>query len=224
MIRLTLTTGLLAGLLSLSGCSLIPESEALSVYQFAQPAVTADAGSVPRLPLALRINTPQAGYAYVGPRLMVQTRDQQLLSYKGVRWSDPTPTLIREYLAQAFQNQANLTTVTTDEHALHADVHLGSDLRRFQVVDSESPHILIELQARLINPDSRRIYVSHDFQVQQPIDSTLIQDVLQGYRQASATLAEQLLAWTLPQLAGLPALPSPAASTPAPRGYSPPAR
>lgn len=201
MIRLPLTAGLLVGLLSLSACTLLPESEALAVYQFPQPAQVPGTANSQPLSLSLRIDTPQAGYAYSGPRLMVQSQDNQLMSYKGVRWSDPTPTLLREYLALAFQRQGKLGTVTTDENALHADVHLGSDLRRFQVVDSSEPHILIELQARLVNPESRRIYVSHAFTIQQPIDSTRIQHVIPGYEQASAALAAQLLDWAEPQLA-----------------------
>lgn len=202
MMRLMLASGLLGGLLGLSACSLIPESEPLAVYQFPQPERTQHNINQP-LSLSLRVDTPQAGYAHTGPRLMVQTGNNQLLSYKGVRWSDPTPTLLREYLAQAFQRNGMLGTVTTDEHALHADVHLGSDLRRFQVVDGNQPHILIELQAHLVSPDSRRIYISHDFVVQQPLDSTAIQDVIEGYEQASATLATQLLDWALPQLAAI---------------------
>ena len=202
MMRSMLTSCLLAGLLGLGGCTLLPESEPLAVYQFPQPELSASSASQP-LSLALRIDTPQAGYAYSGPRLMVQTRDNQLLSYKGVRWSDPTPTLLREYLAQAFLRDGTLGTVTTDENALHADVHLGSDLRRFQVVDDSEPHILIKLQGRLVNPDSRRIYLSHEFVVQQPISSTGIQDVIAGYEKASATLARQLLDWAVPQLAAI---------------------
>lgn len=203
MIRLPLTAGLLVGLLSMGGCTLIPESEALAVYQFPQPTQVPSTANSQPLSLSLRIDTPHAGYAYSGPRLMVQSRNNQLMSYKGVRWSDPTPSLLREYLAQAFQREGKLGTVTTDENALHADVHLGSDLRRFQVVDSSEPHILIELQARLVNPESRRIYVSHAFTVQQPIDSTGIQHVTQGYEQASAALAAQLLDWAIPQLAAI---------------------
>lgn len=203
MIRLPLATGLLVGLLSMSACSVIPKSEALAVYQFPQPSQLVDLTASQPLSLSLRINTPHTGYAYSGPRLMVQTQNNQLLSYKGVRWSDPTPTLLREYLALAFQRQGKLGTVTTDENALHADVHLGSDLRRFQVIDSNAPHILIELQVRLVNPESRRIYVSHDFSVQQPINSTGIQHVIAGYEQASATLATQLLDWAVPQLAAI---------------------
>lgn len=202
MTRLILASGMLAGLLTLSACTLIPESEALKVYQFPQPAQS-DTRTAQPPSASLRVDTPQAGYAYSGPRLMVQTEADQLLSYKGVRWSDPTPTLLREYLALAFQRQGAMSTVTTDENALYADVHLGSDLRRFQVVDSNEPHILIELQARLINPESRRVYVSHDFIVRQPISSTGIQQVTEGYEQASAELATQLLDWAVPQLAAM---------------------
>lgn len=204
MNRLTLATGLLAGLLSLSACTLLPESEPLAVYQFPQPAmVGGSAQNGQHLYLSLRIDTPQAGYAHSGPRLIVQTPDNQLLGYKGVRWSDPTPTLLREYLALAFQRQGALRAVTTDENALHADIHLSSDVRRFQIVASGEPHILIELQARLVNPESRRTYVSHDFSVQQPIASTSVEHVLKGYDQASAALATQLIDWAVPQLASM---------------------
>ena len=200
MKQLTLACGLFIGLLNLSACTLLPESDALSVYQFAQPSAIPTSNNQP-LALSLRINTPQTGYAYSGSRLMVQTRVQQLLSYKGVRWSDPTPTVIREYLAQAFQQRANLSAVTTDEQSLYADVYLSSDLRRFQVVDEASPYVLITLQTRLIDPDSRRIHASHDVTIKHPISSTQIQDVLRGYQQASDTLANELLDWALPQLA-----------------------
>lgn len=200
MIRLPLVTGLLIGLFSMSACTLIPQSEALAVYQFPQPSQLESTPTSQPLSLSLRIDTPHTGYAYSGPRLMVQTQNNQLLSYKGVRWSDPTPTLLREYLVLAFQRQSKVGTITTDEKALYADVHLGSDLLRFQVIDNNAPHILIELQARLINPESRRIYVSHDFSVQQPIKSTNIQHVIEGYGQASAALASQLLSWAVPQL------------------------
>lgn len=201
MIRLTPAAALLAALFSLSACTLIPESEALAVYQFPQPPQATSEANAQRISLSLRIDTPQAGYAYSSPRLVVQTADNQLLGYKGVRWSDPTPTLLREYMAAAFQRHSALGTVTTDENALYADVHLSSDLRRFQIVASGEPYILIDMQARLVNPDSRRIYLSRDFTVRQPVASTAVQDVTEGYEQATAALTRQLLDWAVPQLA-----------------------
>lgn len=202
MIRLTVTIGLLAGLLSLSACTLLPESEPVAVYQFPQPSLAGNTQNDP-LYLSLRIDTPHAGYAHTSPRLIVQSEDNQLLGYKGIRWSDPTPMLLREYVALAFQRHGALGNVTTDENSLHSDVHLSSDLRRFQIVAGGEPHILIELHVRLVNPESRRTYVSHDFKVQQPITSTSVQPVMDGYAQASATLAAQLIDWAIPQLASI---------------------
>src|SRR5690606_32220857 len=91
MIRLPVTTGLLAALLTLGGCSLLPESEPVAVYQYSQPPQDLSQQRRQSLPLSLRVDTPQAGYAHTGPRLMVQTRDNQLLSYRGLRWPDPDP-------------------------------------------------------------------------------------------------------------------------------------
>lgn len=203
MIRRLTSAALFTALLGLGACTILPESEALSVYQFpAPPTSSASSTSTePRLPLSLRINTPQTGYAFSGPRIMVVTADNQLQSYKGVRWSDPGPQLLREYLAVALQRSGALSSVTTDEHALHADVHLDTNLRRFQVDTQGAPRIVIELDARLVNPESRRIYVNHSFLVEHPVTSTQISDVIQGYGQATEELTRQLLAWTRQQLA-----------------------
>lgn|SRR5690554_6164404 len=202
MIRRLTSVALFTALLGLGACTVLPESEALSVYQFPSPPA-GSASSEPRLPLSLRVNTPQAGYAFSGPRIMVVTADNQLQSYKGVRWSDPSPQLLREYLAVSLQRSGALSSVTTDEHALHADVHLDTNLRRFQLNTDDTPRIVIELDARLVNPESRRIYVNHSFLVQQPVTSTQITDVVQGYGQATEELTRQLLAWTRQQLAPL---------------------
>lgn len=204
MIRRLTSAALFTALLGLGACTILPESEALSVYQFpSPPASSASTSSEPRLPLSLRVNTPQAGYAFSGPRIMVVTADNQLQSYKGVRWSDPGPQLLREYLAVALQRSGALSSVTTDEHALHADVHLDTNLRRFQLDTDGTPRIVIELDARLVNPESRRIYVNHSFLVEQPVTSTQITDVVQGYGQATEELTSRLLAWTRQQLAPL---------------------
>ncbi|HIZ51069.1 MAG TPA: membrane integrity-associated transporter subunit PqiC [Candidatus Pseudomonas excrementavium] len=203
MIRRLTSAALLTALLGLGACTILPESEALSVYQFPSPPASgaSSTSTEPRLPLSLRINTPQAGYAFSGPRIMVVTADNQLQSYKGVRWSDPGPQLLREYLAVALQRSGALSSVTTDEHALHADVHLDTNLRRFQLDTDGTPRIVIELDARLVNPESRRIYVNHSFLVEHPVTSTQISDVVQGYGQATDDLTQQLLVWTRQQLA-----------------------
>lgn len=185
--------------LALSACSVLPKSEALGVYQF-PPPISHAAQEGARLPLALRINTPNAGYALSGPRIMVMSNDQRLLSYKGVRWSDPSPMLLREYLAVGFQRSNRLASVTTDEQALYADVHLGTTLRHFQLTEGHPAEIVIELDAQLINPESRRVYVAHNFVIRQAVSNTQIDTVVAGYGRAADALNAQLLPWAMQQL------------------------
>lgn len=201
MIRLK-SAALLTALLTLSACTILPESEALSVYQFpAPPTDIASAGE--RLPISLRVNTPQAGFAFSGPRIMVVTPDNQLQSYKGVRWSDPGPQILREYLAVALQRSGTMGNVTTDEHALYADVHLDTNLRRFQLNTDGTSRVVIELDARLVNPESRRVYLTRNFLIKQPVSTTRIGGVVEGYGKASEALTRELVSWITLQLAAI---------------------
>ena len=183
------------GLLSLTACSILPEAEPVNVYQL--PGARIEPLSQPALPLALRINTPSAGFAQSSPRMLVNPEGNQLSTYKGARWSDPAPALMREYLVRAF-NDAGLTVdVNTDEQALHADLHLGSELRRFQVVYPDGPiRVVIDFKARLIDPASRRTLASHTFLIEQPLDDPQVTAVVEGFGMAAQQLAEQILRWT----------------------------
>ncbi|RHW22874.1 ABC-type transport auxiliary lipoprotein family protein [Pseudomonas jilinensis] len=202
MIRATTLRPLLAasGLLWLSACTLIPESEPVRVYQL--PASTL--GSNPQvqpLSLSLRINTPQAGFAQSGPRMLVNPQGDQLSTYKGARWSDPAPALVREHLVRSFSLRSGLESVTSDEHGLHADLHLGSDLQRFQVIYSEQgPQATVELVARLIEPGNRHVIASRTFLVEQPLDDHQPAGAVKAYGLALDQLSSQLLDWALPQL------------------------
>lgn len=182
------------GLLSLTACSILPEAEPVNVYQL--PSARIEPLSQPALPLALRINTPSAGFAQSSPRMLVNPEGNQLSTYKASRWSDPAPALMREYLVRAF-NDAGLTVdVNTDEQALHADLHLGSELRRFQVVYPDGPiRVVIDFKARLIDPASRRTLASETFLIEYPLDNPQVPAVVAGFGAAAQQLTQQLLEW-----------------------------
>lgn len=188
-----------SSLLSLSACSILPEAEPINVYQL--PSAQIEPQPHPAVPLALRINTPSAGFAQSSPRMLVNPEGNQLSTYKGSRWSDPAPALMREYLTRAF-NDAGLTSdVSTDEQALHADVHLGSELRRFQVVYPGGPvRVVIDFKARLVDPVNRRTLATHTFLIEQPLDDPQVTAVVEGFGMAAQQLAEQVLAWTADEL------------------------
>lgn len=185
----------------LSACTLLPESEPLSVYQLPPPQMqpTAAAQGLPML----RINTPQTGFALSTPRMLVKPEGNRISSYKDARWTDPVPVLVREHLARAFSQQGSASRISTDEHALHADVHLGSDLQQFQVrYDGTQPIAVIELDARLINPNSREVLAARRFQVEQALDNPQVPGVVVALKLAADELAEQLINWTADSLEG----------------------
>lgn len=190
---------LLASTMGLIACTGFPKSEALKVYQLPETRIVQGAQQ-PMLPLSLRINTPYTGFALSSPRIIVNAEGEQLSSYQGVRWSDPPPVLLREHLATAFSRYGGLTSISTDEHALHADRHLGGDLRRFYLVNTGTPRVVIELNARIVNPTSRRIKANRTFVIEQPLPDVQILHVVEAFGIAADKLAEQLIQWTHAQL------------------------
>lgn len=190
---------LLLALFLLSACTVFPEAESLKIYQM--PAPNLAASTAEPLPLTLRISTPQAGSVLSSPRMVVNPRGNELQNYKGARWSDPVPALLREHLARAFQQRNILAAVSTDENSLKTDFHLSSDLRRFQVIYGEDgPSAVVELNARLIDPNNREILAGESFVVEQPLNSPEIPDVVEGFKLASDELAVRLVEWTRREL------------------------
>lgn len=193
--RKLLTFAALLSTMWLSACTVFPEAESLKVYQLPAPSISASANTA--LPLSLRIGTPRAGSVLSSPRIVVNPRGNELQNYKGARWSDPVPALLRDHLAQAFEQSGAFTAVSTDENAFSADIHMNSALRRFQVVYADAgPFVVIELNARLIDPTSRNILASRTFIAQQPLASEAITGVVESFKQASDALAVQLIDWT----------------------------
>lgn len=189
-----------AAFILLSACTILPETEPLTIYQLPPPSQETGVSQL-SLP-TLRINTPQAGFAQSGPRILVNPEGDQLSTYKGARWTDPAPVLVREHLARAFRYRVSPTQISTDEQALHAEVHLGSDLRSFQVVyGAAGPVAVIDLDARLIQPKSREIIAARRFLIEQPLENVQVPYVVKAFKLASDELARQMINWTNESLA-----------------------
>ncbi|SDR75264.1 cholesterol transport system auxiliary component [Halopseudomonas xinjiangensis] len=191
--------GLIAGIAWLAACSVIPETEPVTVYQLPAPSVSQVEGQP--APVSLRINTPHAGIAVSGPRMLVNPEGDQISAYKGVRWSDPAPAMLREHLTRAFNLSGAMQQVSNDDHALHADYFLSSDLRRFQVSYIGGPtRAIIELDARLVDPSNRRMLANRTFLVEEVLEDTEVPAVVRAFGRATARLEAELIPWAREQL------------------------
>ncbi|MFL9813948.1 membrane integrity-associated transporter subunit PqiC [Stutzerimonas sp. VN223-3] len=188
----------------LSACSILPDSEPLRIFLL-PTATTPQRASEPTLQHALRINTPQASRILSGQRIAVVPQGNQISAYQGARWSDAAPVLLRDRLIEAFQRDGRMPSVSNEDVNLYADISLHSDLRAFQseYVDGE-PQVLIRLDARLVNRQNQHTLASRRFEVRQASADPSVESVVEAFGQASDTLSQEVLEWTLSHAKQMP--------------------
>ncbi|HEY0288320.1 MAG TPA: ABC-type transport auxiliary lipoprotein family protein [Pseudomonas sp.] len=197
-VRQSVSQLLVVGVILLSsGCSILPKTEPSVVYRL-PTALTGTKNPTP-VSWSLRIVRPKASEVLDSPRIAVTPQGDVISNYKGARWSDPAPVLLRNRLTDAFYRDGRVQSISTDESNLQADFELGGELQAFQSeYKGQAIEVVIRLDARIVN-DRQRIIASHRFEVHQPVADKQVAAVVAGFGQASDALTAQLLQWTVEQ-------------------------
>ncbi|MCU1724736.1 ABC-type transport auxiliary lipoprotein family protein [Pseudomonas sp. 5P_5.1_Bac1] len=187
----------LALLISLSSaCSILPQAENAEVYRL--PAAVATPSASTPVRWSLRVNKPLASDVYNVPRIAVVPQGDQISSYKGARWTDPAPTLLRNRILDAFQRDGRVPRLSADDSNLQADYELVGELQAFQSeYSAQGISVVIRLDARLVEGRTQRILASRHFEVRQPQANKEIPAVVSGLGQVTDRLMAQLLDWTV---------------------------
>ncbi|QXH56720.1 ABC-type transport auxiliary lipoprotein family protein [Pseudomonas maumuensis] len=197
--KLSLRLAALVTALSLAtACSILPQSEPVDIYRLPVSQTTRSAAP---LDWSLRLNKPLASEALAGPRIAVIPQGNVISSYKGARWSDPTPMLVRNRLLDGFQRDGRVQRLSADDSNLQADYELGGELQAFQSEyrPGGAVEVVIRYDARLVQGRSQRILASKRFEVRQPLGSQQVPAVVAGFGTASDQLARQVIDWTVSQ-------------------------
>ena len=168
----------LAAALSLaSACSILPQSEPVDLYR---PA---------------------------GPRIAVIPQGDVVSSYKGARWSDAVPVLLRNRLLDGFQRDGQVQRLSADDSNLQADYELAGELQAFQTEyrAGGAVEVVIRYDARLVQGRSQRILASKRFEIRQPLADKQVSAVVAGFGKACDQLTGQVVSWTIAQAASVPA-------------------
>jgi len=186
-----------------SACSVLPKSEALQVYRL-PTALGERQESAAAVGWTLRLETPKSNYATSGVRIMVVPEDDNEINvYKGVRWSDPMPDLLRGHLLEAFRTDGRVKGISSEETSLYADYILGGNLTAFQTEYHDgAPQVVIRFDAYLADAFSRRLVTGRRFSVIRPLSSSAIEDAVKGFGQAADELSRSVVEWTVTE-AGL---------------------
>lgn len=197
--KLSLRLLTLAAALSLtSACSILPQSEPVDLYRL---PVNQTSRTAPALDWSLRLNKPLASDVLAGPRIAVIPQGNVVSSYKGARWSDAAPVLLRNRLLDGFQRDGRVQRLSADDSNLQADYELAGELQAFQ---SEyradgTVEVVIRYDARLVQGRNQRILASKRFEIRQPLADKQVSAVVTGFGQASDQLVGQLVNWTVAQ-------------------------
>ena len=192
---------LLAASLSLiSACSILPKPEVVDVYRLpdAQTPIAASQGAP--VTWSLRLDKPMASNALNSQNIAVIPEGNLVSNYKGARWSDPAPALLRNRLLDAFLQDGRIKALSTDDSNLQSDYELGGELLAFQThYNGKSPEVIVQYNARLVRSSDQRIIGSKRFEVRQPLTNPLVPGVVAGFGQATDTLMPQVVQWVLQQ-------------------------
>lgn len=198
--RLAGSIVLAASLSLLSACSILPKPEQVDVYwlPYAQTPIAASQ-SAP-VNWSLRLDKPMASNALNSQNIAVVPEGNLISNYKGARWSDPAPVLLRNRLLDAFLQDGRIQGLSTDDSNLQADYELGGELLAFQThYNGKSPQVLVQYNARLVRTSDQRVIASKRFDVRQPLNNPLVPGVVAGFGQASDVLMPQVVQWVLQQ-------------------------
>jgi cholesterol transport system auxiliary component len=191
---------LLASFTLISSCSILPKSEPFDLYRLPSVQSSASASHVTPQRWSLRLNKPQASEALNSPNIAVIPQGDVISSYKGSRWSDPAPVLLRNRLLDGFQRDGRVTLLSTDDSNFQADMEMGGSLQAFQTeYQGSSTSVVVRLDALLVRGYDQRILASKRFEVRQPLSDVKVPAVVAGFGQASDRLTAQVVAWAVEQ-------------------------
>ena len=187
-------------ILASSGCTVLPKSEEIALYQL--PETQVQASGQASAPWSLRIKTPKANDALNSKRLLVMTEGNELAIYRGARWTSPTPKLWQDHLVRAFLADGRIASLTTESENLHADIELSGTLRAFYAeAEGNNLTVSIRFDATLADTASRKIIASRSFIERQPLaknskdNSTAA--MVAAFGLAADQISADILSWML---------------------------
>lgn len=187
----------LALLVLVGACASLTKREPFTTYS---PRYTPaeDAANGARVRWQLSIDTPMSSDALTSTRMLVMPTPGALETYKGSRWADTAPLLLRAMLIQAFQSTNRIEGVGALTSGMHGDFLLSIDLYDFetQYVDG-APRATIRLNAKLTDQSLNRVTAARSFDGGAPVAGTTAAEASVAFEQALNVLLPQIVAWTL---------------------------
>ncbi len=148
----------------------------------------------------LAVDTPLASDALDSSRMLVMPTPGALETYKGGRWADTPPLVLRGLLIEAFQETGRIAGVGAVTSGIHADYMMTIDLYDFEVQYRDgTPHAVIRLNAKLNDASINRVRAAKTFEGDEPVSGTTAGDAAAAFDRAIDALLAGIVRWTIDQ-------------------------
>ena len=194
-----------AGLSAVLGaCSVLPEKAPVTVYQMPSylntlPRTAPEANLTPANARAtIRVATPSASPTLGGDRILVSQSPYQIMAYKGVRWHDQAPRLVRNRLVQAFKSSGHWQAVTTDNSTARVAYQLVTELIEFQVLERDGTRkVNVRMDATLIDASRNQVVAAQPFYIESRVNRDDFGAVVEAFGKATDQLGTEVSSWLL---------------------------
>jgi cholesterol transport system auxiliary component len=182
--RLLTFIALVACLVMLSGCAVLPGSQPVRIdkYVLEYNPVESSSGSETELPVMI-ITVPRAHGGYDTSRIAYRKQQFGLLYYSKSRWADTPARMLAPLLAEAMTDTGEFRALSVSPGSLSARYRLDSELIHFyQDFTVQPSEVRIMLRAQLVSLVDNQVLASRLFDVR---EASLSEDAYGGVQAAN---------------------------------------
>lgn len=180
-------------LVTLAGCSVLPERETVVINEYILPvSLPADSGK-PSASLSgsLLIARPEAAKVCATPRMGYRQAPEEIRYYARSRWVDEPAHLLVAAFQTALENQGAFDAVVPQGTPVSTDWRLEFELLSF-VQDYTDNSFRISARIRLLNLIERRVVATRLFEIREPVETADVDGGIQAAARASSSLTAQV--------------------------------
>jgi cholesterol transport system auxiliary component len=188
-----------AGLLALSACSSVFETNAPNDQTYVLRAASSSAASVPPEPArsskTLHVSRPSAAPGLESDRIALIRADRSVDFYAGARWAGDVPALVEALLVDTLRSSGSFRAVFGDGNGVPSDFELQLTIRRFEAAYTgagDAPVIQVAIDGALSRVQDRSLVTVLSVSSTQAADANRLSAVVAAFEAAAQRAATDL--------------------------------
>lgn len=193
--RIRYQISVIAAVLWLSACNVIPEPEQTRVYPLPQVLAPMQLDTYAG---TLRVAQPSALQALDLPRVAVIQSDGRQAYWQGLRLQDRLPLVVQDALVRGMQDSQIATHVVRDSSASAFHVELQTHIEQFAIINASSPQArsaAVVIRAQLRRANDRQVIATQRFEAQYEGLGSGEAAALAGLAEALAMVQRDMMMW-----------------------------